>query len=69
MTTLRGAEAVEFASRKLRKLRTNAETWEVEYEDPETLERWIMDYPHSESHGGGSPRLRKVARADLEDES
>ena len=60
MSALRGAEAVEFAAKKLRKLRTNPETWEVEYEDPETHEHWIMDYPHSEAHGGGSPRLRKV---------
>ena len=39
------------------------ETWEAEYMDPSTGTRWIMDFPHAEYHGGGPPRLRKVASA------
>ena len=39
----------------------NATGWETEYEDPKTGAIWVMDYPHSEYHGGGSPRLRKRA--------
>lgn len=56
---LEGKEAVDFAERHLRKVRANPQTWEVEYEDPRTGELWVMDYPHSELQGGGSPRLRR----------
>ena len=54
---LHGAVAIEFA-KGLRKVGVNARTWEVEYIDDATGERWIMDYPQSELHGGGPPRLR-----------
>jgi Immunity protein 27 len=56
---LRGTEAVEFAQR-LRKVASNPDTWEIEYIDEQTGEQWLMDYPDSGSHGGGSPRLRKI---------
>ena len=52
-----GAAAVEHA-KKLRKVKVNAQAWEVEYVDDATGQRWIMDYPHSELQGGGPPRLR-----------
>jgi len=52
-----GAAAVAYASR-LRKLSVNAETWEVEYVDDDTGQRWVMDHPQSELQGGGPPRLR-----------
>ena len=68
MTSLYGAEAMDFAKAKLRKLKTNAETWEVEYEDPQTGDRWLMDYPNSEAQGGGSPRLRMVHKGTSEDQ-
>jgi hypothetical protein len=56
---LHGADAVQFASDRLRKVRVDVDTWEIEYIDDATGETWIMDYPHGEHHGGGSPRLRK----------
>jgi hypothetical protein len=56
---LHGADAVAFAKR-LKNLKTNPDTWEVEYVDEDTGEKWLMDYPNSEYHGGGSPRLRKI---------
>jgi hypothetical protein len=56
---LKGAEAVKFATEHLRKVRVNADTWEVEYVNDATGETWIMDYPNSEYQGGGPPRLRK----------
>ena len=58
-TELHGGDAIKFANERLRKLRTNADTWEVEYVDDDTGEVWLMDYPKSELQGGGSPRLRK----------
>ena len=30
----------------------------MEYVDPKTGKRWLMDYPNGEAHGGGEPRLR-----------
>jgi len=59
---LHGAEAVRFAAERLRRLRSNADTWETEYVDDATGELWVMDYPHGELQGGGSPRLRKQPR-------
>ncbi|MGH8570805.1 MAG: Imm27 family immunity protein [Gammaproteobacteria bacterium] len=29
--------------------------------DDGTGDRWLLDYPESEQHGGGSPRLRKLS--------
>ena len=57
---LEGKEAITFAERHLRKLQGHGLNWEVAYEDPRTGEKWLMDYPNSEAHGGGSPRLRKL---------
>lgn len=56
---LHGSAAVRYATERLRKVQTNPDTWEVEYVDDSTGAEWIMDYPESELHGGGSPRLRK----------
>jgi hypothetical protein len=56
---LHGADAVRYANDRLRKLRVNQDTWEVEYIDDATGEEWVLDYPESELHGGGSPRLRR----------
>jgi len=55
-----GAEAKVFAETMLRKIRTDSTKWEILYEDPKTGDCWIMDYPNSNEHGGGSPRLRLV---------
>jgi hypothetical protein len=57
---LEGKEAIDFAERNLKKLRTDGLNWQIEFEDPLTGDKWLMDYPHSEAQGGGSPRLRKL---------
>jgi hypothetical protein len=57
---LTGEKAKEFADTRLRRVRVDPDTWTIEYEDPATGERWLMDYPDSGAHGGGSPRLRRV---------
>jgi hypothetical protein len=56
---LNGKQAADFAEQYLRKLKPNPQTWDTEYEDPRTGAKWVMDYPHSEVQGGGSPRLRR----------
>ncbi|MFH0341547.1 MAG: Imm27 family immunity protein [Chromatiales bacterium] len=45
----------------MRKVGVDADRWEIEYIDDGTGDRWLLDYPESEQHGGGSPRLRKVS--------
>lgn len=57
---LRGAEAIQF-SKTLDVLEVRADSWEIVYFDDRTGEKWIQDYPQSEQHGGGSPRLRRIA--------
>lgn len=57
-TQYSGAEALLHA-KNLTIVRTDPEKWETEYRDEATGETWLLDYPHSEQHGGGSPRLRK----------
>jgi len=55
---LRGEQAVRRAE-TMRKVRVNQDKWETEYLDEESGERWVMDYPDSALHGGGTPRLRR----------
>ena len=55
-----GGEAMDFVEKYLRKIETNSDTWETTFVHKETGEIWIMDYPNSEHHGGGIPRLRKL---------
>lgn len=65
---LTGAEAAIYINENLKQARIDYEKWETEYIDEKTGERWIKDYPHSELHGGGPPRLRKVDKADTKEE-
>lgn len=53
-----GADALRRAE-TLVTVRVDADRWETEYKDAVTGETWILDYPCSEQHGGGSPRLKK----------
>ena len=57
---LEGAEADDYAEEHLKKIGSNSITWEVEYVCPIIGKKWILDYPQSECHGGGPPRLRAV---------
>lgn len=34
--------------------------WEIEYANPETGEKWLLDYPMGHMHGGGPPRLTRI---------
>lgn len=57
----RGNEALEYAKTHLRQVHKDLEKWEIQYEDPQNGDKWLLDYPNSEYHGGGSPRLRKLS--------
>ncbi len=54
-----GVEALNYIKLFLRKVRADADSWEIEYINDANGEVWIMDFPESEQHGGGSPRLRR----------
>ena len=56
---LHGAAAQRFAEARLEKVAVDAVAWTTTYCDPADGSIWVMDYPHSEVHGGGSPRLRR----------
>ncbi len=54
-----GAEATLKAN-SMTKTYVDTEKWEKIFTDEETGERWLMDFPYPEAHGGGPPRLRKI---------
>lgn len=55
-----GSNAQHYAREHLKELDNDSAQWTTQYECEDTGEIWIMDYPESERHGGGSPRLKKV---------
>lgn len=57
---LNGRTAEEYAQSHLKKLSVNGELWEILFECPITGIQWIEDFPQSEAHGGGPPRMRKL---------
>ena len=57
ITELNGAAAKQYADEHLTELKTDAVNWTVEYVCPETRRTFLLDYPQSELHGGGPPRL------------
>ena len=60
LTSIEGAE-VEPYTEHLRKIRVDAETWEVFYDCPITGAMWVKSYPESSLHGGGPPRLTRTS--------
>ncbi|MCZ2290046.1 MAG: immunity 27 family protein [Anaerolineales bacterium] len=60
ISELEGNAALEYIESHLSKIRVDGKTWQVFYECPLTGIQWVKDYPHSEYHGGGSPRLRRL---------
>lgn len=58
---IRGADAVRFANEHLEKVRSDPRKWTTDYIDKSDGSKWLMDYPESGNHGGGSPRLRRLS--------
>jgi hypothetical protein len=61
ISELEGNEALEFIGDHLQTIFVDSEIWQSLYECPITHIYWLKDYPDSEYHGGGSPRLRKIS--------
>jgi hypothetical protein len=59
---LHGNAATDFADAHLEEVAVDASGWITTYRDPSDDSIWVMDYPHGEEHGGGSPRLRRQRR-------
>lgn len=55
----RGAIAVKMAS-DMKKIGQDNSGWTSYYRDGRTGEQWVLDYPESAQHGGGSPRFRRL---------
>lgn len=60
MFELTANEAHEYAGEHLEKGEVDNRQWSVMYRCPQTGRLWLLDYPHSEYHGGGAPRLRQL---------
>ena len=60
ITQIDGAAAQDYA-KHLRQVSIDFAKWEVLYECPLTGRRWKEFYPHPEAHGGGPPRLIRLA--------
>ena len=37
----------------LKEVKVDSTNWLVYYEDPKSSEKWVVEYPNSEYHGGG----------------
>lgn len=57
---LEGNDALDYIQSHLQTILVDGEKWRTLYECPLTQIQWLEDYPNSEYHGGGSPRLRKL---------
>lgn len=55
-----GDEALQYAREHLIEVRVDNASQITHYVCPATNMAWQMDYPQSDLHGGGSPRLRQV---------
>ncbi|MGH8550820.1 MAG: Imm27 family immunity protein [Methylococcales bacterium] len=53
-------EAKAYIQKHLIKVEVRADGWEIVYRCPDTGLQWLRDYPHSERHGGGPMRLRRI---------
>lgn len=58
-----GEEALNKIS-AMRHMTSHEGNWTKLYFDPVFQNEWILDYPDSELHGGGIPRLKKLERGD-----
>jgi hypothetical protein len=65
---LNGRAAQVFAEAHLEKIEVDVVEWTTTYRDPRDGSKWLMDYPHSELHAGGPPRLRRITRGSMPDE-
>ena len=54
------AAIFEMLDERLVKVAVDQSGWRLLYRDRNTGQLWQLDYPQSEMHGGGPPRLREL---------
>jgi hypothetical protein len=57
---------IESKEATLTKIKTDSINWTIYYENKQTGEKWVKEYPDSSYHGGGAPQLRKIEKFDWE---
>lgn len=60
LTQLVGEDAYRYANEHLHRLATDYSGWVTEYECPCSDNKWLMEYPDSQLHGGGLPSLTRL---------
>jgi hypothetical protein len=46
----------------LKQIKVDSDNWQIFYLDETNNEKWIKEYPESEYHGGGPPKLRLIEK-------
>jgi hypothetical protein len=64
---LSGNAADDYAAQHLSKIWVDEVAWRKGFVCPESGQLWVMDFPDSELHGGGPPRLRVVSDAEWDE--
>lgn len=64
--TREGNNAREYATKHLDQVRKDGSGWFAMFHCPSSDIYWVQDYPHSELHGGGPSRLRRLDVVALE---
>jgi Immunity protein 27 len=65
---INGAHINPYCSNHLKIELVDGEKWQIIYKCPETGIQWLKDFPSSEYHGGGVPRLRRLPLSEETDE-
>lgn len=68
MEELKGNAALDFQREHLELVHWDPDTWIGCYKSKTDQSEWVMDYPFSDSHGGGPPRLRRMKWSDAKTE-
>jgi len=58
--SLEGEDTWKFINDNLVLKFTDSIRWQSTYEDHASCQLWLLDYPDSAQHGGGTPRLRSL---------
>ncbi|WP_145362495.1 Imm27 family immunity protein [Stratiformator vulcanicus] len=64
ISEINGASARTYADLHLKSISVDTNLWLEHYQCPSTGILFTMDYPESDYHGGGPPRLRKGTSPD-----
>lgn len=61
IVSINGQGALDYAKEHLEEVWLDPVNWCTKYVCPVTGKCWVLDYPDSAAHGGGTPQLRLIA--------